>query len=263
MAGALDNLIAAVVISVMLVPLSLYYDAEVVGGLWILVFAGAVTTWCICMGYAIFMAFVEIPVARLFKALFVFSVAMLLLCLLGMWLLADYGSFGIQMRGILQYNLTSSDLLALHANGAAGIFKFEHGPSAEHASDSTFWGPHPFTGTHQIDVPCHLDVVGADAAASWNVPPSSCPWCEKKSLNSRSASSCPGYVRFVLMPFWLSKTDQMPETKPTAFVFQCRVSIFSPWERDVRNRVQHKCGEQHIHDQHSHDHEHRQWDHHD
>jgi len=220
MEGAFWTLLAAVLIVVIPVPLSLYYPEPMIMFFWFLVFGGAVVAWSICVGCSIFMAFHDTSDTWLEKALTLFSVAMIPLCLAGMYLLADYGNFGMQMRGVLQYNVTSNTLFALHGNGAAGIFEFEHGPSAEHAIDSSLWGPHAFTGTHQVDVPCHLDVVGN---------------------KGKSASSCPGYVQFVLMPFWFSRKDRtLGSNRPAAFVFQYRVFTFYPWERDVRDRDEQK-----------------------
>jgi len=225
--GALCALLAAVLISVIPVPLSLVYRSDPNGIVyifvymfWWIVFVGALVAWSTCAEGAINMAFKETTDTWLCKASVLFSVATIPLCLAGMYLLADYGDFGLQMRGVLQYNVTSNTLFALHGNGAAGIFDFEHGPSTEHAIDSSFWPSHPFTGTHHIDVPCHLDVVG------------------KKD---KSASSCPGYVHFALMPFRLSRSERtLGSNRSTAFVFQYRVFIFNPWERDIRNRDEQK-----------------------
>lgn len=220
MDGALRSLLAAVLIAVIPVFPSLYYAESLSQPLWILVFGVAAALWCMFCLAACSVDYHDTSIAWLDKASLVVSVALIPPCLAGMYLLADYGALSMPMRGVLQYNVTSNTLLALHGNGAAGICEFEHGPSSEHAVDSRSWTPQPFTGTHQVDIPCNLDVVG------------------KKG---KSASNCPGYVQFVLMPLWFGRKDRtLGSNRPTAFVFQYRVFIFNPWERDIRNREEQK-----------------------
>lgn len=165
------------------------------------------------------------------------------MCMTSMWLLAGYGSFGTQIHDVLHRNVTHDRFLSLYGHGASGIFAFQHEVPAYMHNTSRAQALPAVTGTHQIDIPCHVHAIGADAASLWNellVPETSCPWCKWRK-KSQQATSCPGYAQLALMPLWLRSEDEAVGSKrPVAFGFQYHVNVFNPWEREIRNHDEQK-----------------------